>query len=178
MINFRPLVIEILKQYQLPWYSTHGLPHWGRVLENGLRIAEHSTETVDEDIITLFAFFHDSCRINESIDPGHGDRGAQLAKKFRNRFFKISDYKFNLLLDACRFHTSLMHPHNPILQTCFDADRLDLSRVAITPDPDLLNTEFAKSSKTIKWANQRAQRDIIVPKIKPIMNAMAPNSYK
>jgi uncharacterized protein len=42
------------------------------------------------------------------------------------------------------------------VQTCFDADRLDLGRVGKIPDPRLLCTDAAKDPKTIDWANQRS----------------------
>ena len=36
-----PLVLKsVLEDYVLPWHSDHGVVHWARVLENGLRLAE------------------------------------------------------------------------------------------------------------------------------------------
>jgi hypothetical protein len=37
---------------------------------------------------------------------------------------------------------------NPTLAVCLDADRLDLGRVGITPDPEYLSTLTAKSIAT------------------------------
>jgi hypothetical protein len=34
------LLQEILRGYVLPWNGYHGVVHWARVLENGLRVAE------------------------------------------------------------------------------------------------------------------------------------------
>ena len=42
------------------------------------------------------------------------------------------------------------------IETCWDADRLDLGRVGITPHPSHLCTEAAKRPETIKWADDRA----------------------
>lgn len=37
---FPPSLIRIIReQYQLPWDGIHGVSHWARVLENGLRLA-------------------------------------------------------------------------------------------------------------------------------------------
>ena len=77
-----PRVLQaIVGQYSLPWRGTHGLPHWARVLENGLRIAEDTG--ADPAVVTLFAVFHDACRTNEGWDHGHGRRGADLAAQLR-----------------------------------------------------------------------------------------------
>ena len=40
MLNLKPIVHIILSEYELPWDGTHGVSHWARVLENGLRLAE------------------------------------------------------------------------------------------------------------------------------------------
>ena len=39
MIDLKPIVHRILEDYALPWHGTHGVGHWARVLENGLRLA-------------------------------------------------------------------------------------------------------------------------------------------
>ncbi len=43
-----------------------------------------------------------------------------------------------------------IHPNSPqpTLAVCLDADRLDLGRVGITPDPQLLSTATAKDIAT------------------------------
>ena len=40
MLNLKPLVHQILEDYSLPWHGTHGVGHWARVLENGLRLRQ------------------------------------------------------------------------------------------------------------------------------------------
>ena len=42
------------------------------------------------------------------------------------------------------------------VQTCFDADRLDLARVGKTPDPAVLSTDAAREPETIRWAVERS----------------------
>ena len=59
-----------MTQYKLDPQGLHGLPHWERVLQNGLRLAEHTG--ADSTVITLFALFHDACRENEWKDKNHG----------------------------------------------------------------------------------------------------------
>lgn len=43
-----------------------------------------------------------------------------------------------------RLHTSTHSTGNPTIDACFDADRLDLGRVNITPDPEKMATEKGK----------------------------------
>ena len=55
----------------------------------------------DEEIVRLFALFHDSCRHDEYADPGHGSRGAQLAIDFRQAGrFHLDDPRMELLVTA------------------------------------------------------------------------------
>ncbi len=44
------------------------------------------------------------------------------------------------------------------VQTCWDADRLDLGRVGITPNPRWLCTACAKDPATILWADDPERR--------------------
>ncbi len=48
--------------------------------------------------------------------------------------------------------------------TCWDADRLDLGRVGIMPEPSRLCTAAAKRSDLLKWADGRACFGV-VPKL-------------
>ena len=42
VVNLKAIVHAILEDYALPWHGTHGVGHWARVLENGLRLAKES----------------------------------------------------------------------------------------------------------------------------------------
>jgi uncharacterized protein len=79
MIDLKPFLVDIAEQYRLDPGHTHGLSHWARVLENGLKLVE--VEGGDNTVIGLFAIFHDACRHNQSLDHGHLARGARLADK-------------------------------------------------------------------------------------------------
>jgi len=149
------MLAEVLQGYALNQQGTHGLPHWKRVRENGLFLAESTG--ADREAVELFAIFHDCRRFNEGRDPGHGARGAQLAKEMRGRWFEMDDEPFEHLLMACRAHTAGLTEAHPTVQTCWDADRLDLGRVGVTPRADRLCTEAAKDPETIAWAVQRSQ---------------------
>ena len=77
-----PIVLQpILEEYVLPMDGDHGIAHWARVLENGLRLAQETG--ADTEVVQLFAILHDARRISEGTDPNHGPRAAALAVKQR-----------------------------------------------------------------------------------------------
>ena len=153
-MDLKPFLRQIAAQYQLPPDGAHGLSHWGRVLENGMRLAE--IEGGDRVVITLFAIFHDACRQNQSLDPGHGDRGAVLADVLLRDNPEINSSQLNLLTTACRQHTDGQTEGDLSIRICWDSDRLDLARVGILPDTRFLCTAAAKKEEILSWANSRA----------------------
>lgn len=153
-MDLKPILKAILDEYVLPWDGDHGIAHWARVLENGLRLAEHTKANIQ--IVTLFAVLHDSRRINELTDPNHGPRAAEFCSAIRGNLIDLADHEFKLLYGACEGHTHERTHPDITIQTCWDADRLDLGRVGIQPHPSRLCTEAAKQSEMLKWADGRA----------------------
>jgi len=149
------LLRAITDGYRLPLEGIHGLAHWARVLENGRRLA--ALTGADVRVAELFAVFHDACRRNEGRDPGHGRRGARLAVEMRGRYFDLEDEPFAWLIEACESHTDGRREAAPTVQTCWDADRLDLLRCSIVPDPARLATPAARDPALLAWANARAR---------------------
>lgn len=152
MHNFPAILAAILDGYALPVRGYHGVVHWARVLENGLRIAE--ANGADREVVALFALFHDARRVNENRDDDHGLRGGEFARSLRGDLVHLDDRRFELLFEACRLHTDGLTTGDPTLLACWDADRLDLGRVGITPDPKLLGTPTA--CNLLDWAHDRA----------------------
>jgi uncharacterized protein len=153
-LNLPIIVNAILEEHVLPKEGIHGVVHWARVLTNGMKLAEKTGANVE--VVQLFAVFHDSKRINDVRDPGHGQRGAEFAGKLRGQVFDIPDHEFRLLCRACSGHTHERTHPDITIQTCWDADRLDLGRVGAEPHPSRLCTEAAKEPKMIKWADGRS----------------------
>jgi uncharacterized protein len=56
--------------------SIHVPAHWRRVECNGLWLAERSGG--DRFIVRLFAWIHDSCRVNEWTDPDQVKSGSMM----------------------------------------------------------------------------------------------------
>lgn len=119
----------------------HGITHWIQVERNGLLL---SSETgADATVVRLFALFHDSKRADDGFDLEHGTRGAEFAKTcFEEQRFDITQAQFDKLYHACKFHTTEHRSGDATIDTCYDADRLDLGRVEIKLNPDKMATAF------------------------------------
>jgi uncharacterized protein len=154
-VNIAAIVNEILKGYAMRTRGFHGVVHWARVLENGLKLAEKTG--ADPKIVTLFAIFHDSRRVTDGPDWGHGLQGARLAAEFHGKYFELCEDEFEILFRACEMHTEGRHDPSITVLTCWDADRLDLGRVGIRPDPERLCTKAAREPEMIAWADHRAR---------------------
>lgn len=152
------VIAEILSGYTLPTLGIHGVPHWGRVLETGLRLAPHTG--ADPAVVTLFAVFHDARRRSEGDDPDHGRRGADLARRLRP-LLDLTDAQFAQLTHACAHHADGTTEGDPTVGTCWDSDRLDLWRVYMTPDDAYLCTEAARDGAIREWTRRRSVDDYV-----------------
>ena len=153
------LLQAILDDYDLSPTGIHGISHWARVLENGRKLAEASGGSLA--VVSLFAVFHDSRRVNDGTDYNHGKRGGDYAGSLRGRLFEVTDAEFDDLLAACAGHTGGKTFANLNIQICWDSDRLDLLRVGTTPKPEKLCTPAARQPEMLAWANDRAQRRMV-----------------
>lgn len=133
MHDVSAIMAAILDGYLLPVRGDHGVIHWARVLESGLRIAE--AIGADSEVVTLFALFHDLRRVNEYRDDGHGLRGGEFARSLRGSLVHLDATRFELLFEACRLHT-------------------DGLTVGIIPRPHRLCTDAARG--LLEWAHNRA----------------------
>jgi uncharacterized protein len=151
-----PLIQAVLEHHSLSPTGMHGVGHWVRVRANGLLLAAETGARVD--VVELFALFHDAGRVSDGYDPEHGARGAELARAFRGLWFELDDAGLELLCLACRDHSKGYLDGDLTVQTCWDADRLDLYRfgVGIYPDPALLCTEAARRRETLEEAVARS----------------------
>jgi len=153
------LIRKILGEYPLPWDGIHGLAHWARVLENSLRLAKSTGAKIE--VVQLFAVFHDARRVNEGADSGHGRRGAEFAASLRGSLFWLSNQDFDLLHTACTYHTDGLTEGDITIQTCWDADRLDLRRAGIIPRKRYLCTPAAQDKGFLRWANERSRKGVV-----------------
>ena len=147
------LITVIRAQFALDWDGIHGIQHWERVRENGLRLAQITG--ANPTVVELFAYLHDSRRLDDWEDRGHGPRAAAYLQTLRGRCFEVSDKELELLVHACRHHSDGLMEGDVTVQTCWDADRLDLGRVGIRPDPRYLCTPAARTPEMLVWVYRR-----------------------
>ena len=151
-----PLILHtVLEDYTLPWNGFHGVAHWARVLENGLRLAE--------EIGCRHRGGPALCRAARlpavQRAPRPGARPARCGARAVASGRRISSSPIST--SGCCIAPALGHTHerthpDVTIQTCWDADRLDLGRVGMMPDPRYLSTEIARRQETIWWADGRA----------------------
>lgn len=155
-------LMDLVRQgFALRLEGIHGEAHWARVHANGLRLAEQTG--ADTEIVTFFAFLHDSKRLNDGWDKKHGQRAAEFVGTLPHSLLPLSGEKLELLVYACAHHSEgLTQADAPqaeaiTIHTCWDADRLDLGRIGIEPRPKYLCTSAAKEPAMIEWAIQRSR---------------------
>ena len=132
-----------LKDWKLG--ETHGLSHWQRVERNGILLSLENgriREDINIKVVRFFAYLHDKCRLNDWADLEHGVRAADMLPTIRYTILKdFTDEEVALLEKACRYHTTEQRTGIPTVDVCFDADRLDLCRVGIAPNPKRMATK-------------------------------------
>jgi len=145
---------HLVNTHSLGHDGFHGRDHWLRVLQNGREIAAETGANLR--VVELFAVLHDSQRENEDHDPEHGHRAATYAQSLRGTWFDVEDDEMELLLEACRYHSDGFIDADLTVQACWDADRLDLGRVGVRPDPRCLCTGYAKRPVIVEAAYSRS----------------------
>jgi uncharacterized protein len=117
----------------------HGDAHWRQVADNGLRLAEQ-TPGADLRVVLLFALLHDVFRRSEDADPEHGLRAARFVADDDSLTEHLGADAVRELVEALAFHDDGLTSTKPTVGCCWDADRLDLPRVGITPEPAFMST--------------------------------------
>jgi uncharacterized protein len=140
--------------FALPLEGIHGEAHWHRVRDNGLRLAEQTG--ADSGIVELFAYLHDSRRLSNGWDRDHGRRAAELVRSLNGTLLALSEEGLESLAYACTYHSDGLIEACVTVQTCWDADRLDLGRIGVRPDPCHLCTPAAREPALIEWAWSRS----------------------
>ncbi len=147
------LLKHIRDQFKIDWHGIHGANHWARVLHHGQRIAK--AREADLLVVEVYAFLHDSCRLDDYRDPLHGERGAEFAYGVNGQFFHLDGKQLDSLCFAIKHHSGGDVSTNATIQSCWDADRLDLGRVGIIPSPRFLSEEASKLiDEAFDWSIQ------------------------
>jgi len=136
------LLRHVLDQFKISRHGAHGPAHWARVRLHGLKLGR--SRGGDVLVVELFAFLHDSQRVNEYSDRLHGSRAAEFAASLNGRFFDLKTEQLDQLCYAMEHHSGGDVHSCATIQSCWDGDRLDLGRVGIQPHKDYLSMEAAK----------------------------------
>ncbi len=145
-------VAEILEAaLPLARSELHGEDHWQRVAVAGERLAEE-TPGADRLVVLLFAILHDAGRLRDFFDEHHAYRGAKLARELLEGEALLSAEDLETLVYAIERHDSGETSGDPTVGACWDADRLNLWRVGVRPDPRLLSTAAAPG--LIEWGRK------------------------
>ncbi|EAQ96091.2 hypothetical protein KT71_08545 [Congregibacter litoralis KT71] len=153
----KPLLGLLRSRFELDWHGIHGVRHWARVRRNGLLLAQSTG--ADVAVVEYFAFVHDVARVNDDYDPWHGERAAEFAFSLCPQTIDLKRSQLKKLTDACREHSEGYTEADITVMTCWDADRLDLGRVGIRPNPEYLCTSAAKDPGVLEAAYRRSLPD-------------------
>lgn len=151
----KALIARVREQYCLEWDGLHGAHHWARVRYHGLAVAR--ARDADALVVELFAFLHDSCRVADIGDPHHGRRGAAFAASLNRQVFDLDARQLDRLTFAIEQHSDGHVQTDATIQSCWDADRLDLGRAGIRPAARFLSDE----------ATQRIERGWTMSRVVP-----------
>jgi uncharacterized protein len=139
--------------------------HWLRVLANGRALAALTHDAdADAEVVGLFALLHDSRRVNEHRDPQHGERAADFVRQLANQgLLPIEGPRITVLAAACARHELGEVTNHPTIGCCWDADRLELSRLHRRPKPELPSTKAAMSPALQAAAWVRGAGQVVDP---------------
>jgi len=152
-----PEFVDVLRhEFVLDINGVHGIPHWSRVRLNALMLAKETG--ADTEVIEYFSFLHDIARLSEDGDPSHGPRAVNLIKARLWKHLYLNDDQMEILFYAIAGHSEGLTSDDATVATCWDADRMDLNRIGIEPNPELLSTISARNPNNIMLANVRAKR--------------------
>ena len=83
--------------------------------------------------------------MDDAHDAEHGPRAEEFIRKcIAEKRFELDEERLEKLCSACRLHTRERRTGDITIDTCFDADRLDLGRVGIRPMEERMATEAGR----------------------------------
>ncbi len=140
--------------------TLHGPRHWRAVARVGIALAQR-TAAADLELIVLFGLLHDSQRWHDGHDPEHGPRAAALAQALAAEgILALGPDRLDTLCLACSEHADGLTSDDPTIGACWDADRLNLWRVGITPAHRLLSTVAAHDEAVLEWSRAVHRADM------------------
>jgi len=121
----------------------HGVDHWRGVAAAGARILEAGCPA-DPAVVFMFSLLHDAQRHSEGRDPDHGRRAADLLRSLSG-VHRLGEAQLDVLQRALVDHDRGLTSDDLTIGACWDADRLTLGRVGVTPRAELLSTAAGRA---------------------------------
>ena len=115
----------------------------------------------DIEVVEHFALVHDVMRENENLDLHHGPRAAEFIRSIAGSWIKLEEHRLHKLIKACQYHSVGRLDSDITVQTCWDADRLDLGRVGTTPKSSYLGSSLARDPNFIEMAVMRSKKRFV-----------------
>ena len=155
-------IVDALRPFALMDSKIHGVDHWARVCRFGEYLADRiNLPPQYSECVTVFAWTHDLARYDDDGGREHAIAGAKyLDKVIPTVFPLLSGSQISIIRTAIYYHShgyaadegqyagwfdDLEGKKGTILDTmacCWDADRLDLLRIGIEPDPYRMSTPY------------------------------------
>ena len=137
--------LAISKQNMQYSSDIHGIDHWLKVERNAVLLCKLNPDA-DRKVCRYFAIFHDCCRTDDDHDEYHGFRASLTLKNNKRLLTNLTSKQKEKLLYAIEHHNGGITSDDQTIGTCWDADRFDLMRVGIIPDPKFISTQTAKDN--------------------------------
>jgi len=118
----------------------HGMAHLRRVAYTAGRIAGATGENVEGAIVA--GFLHDCARTDEGGGNSHAHASAEIARELMGRFYPHLD--MGRLCEGIARHADGTATADLLIGSIWDADRLDLRRLGIHVEADMLSTALAR----------------------------------
>ncbi len=142
MVALAMIVVE--ESRQAARAPIHGERHWKDVARYAVRLAHKSGG--DPEVAFLFGLLHDTQRRNEFSDPEHGQRAADYMLSLVCRELSgLTSTQVDALVYALDYHDTGMVTMDPTIGACWDADRVTLWRVQVTPESRYMSTVEAQN---------------------------------
>jgi uncharacterized protein len=145
------LVERVCARATHPTSAIHGPSHWRAVGATAAELAGAAFRaSPDHELLLLFALLHDAMREDDGFDPDHGPRAAILLEELvGDGHLRLTSDRSTRLQEALRDHTRGTLSEDPTIGICWDADRLLIGRVGLTPDPRYCSTEEGRRRAAI-----------------------------
>ncbi len=142
----REIVGRVLADTQGRGDVHHDERHWQAVIATGVDLAHRMERSgADVQVAFLFGLLHDVA--DTYGRKGHGAVAADYARALQAQgVLELEKHRLELLCDALTRHSDGLTSDDPTIGCCWDADRLQLTRVGAEVDDDLISTEQARHS--------------------------------